>query len=63
MTIVAILREPVSQDFQLLAQAAYLLTVTLDQAILLRQRRLLLDEFISLRQLFPQHLILFSQRD
>jgi len=64
MTIVAILCEPVSQDFQLLAQAAYLLTVTLDQAILLRQRRLLLlDEFISLRQLFPQHLILFSQRD
>ncbi len=64
MTIVAILREPILQDFQLLAQAAHLLTVALDQAILLRQRRLLLlDEFVSLRQLFPQHLILFSQRD
>ena len=64
MAIVAILHEPVLQGFQLLAQAAHLLTVSLDQGLLLRQHLLLpLDEFVSLRQLFPQHRILFSQRD
>ena len=64
MAIVAILREPVLQGLQLLAQAAHLLPVVLDQGVLLRQQRLLLlDSFVSLRQLFPQHRILFSQRD
>ena len=64
MAIVAIFREPVSQGFQLLAQAAPLLTVLLDHGVLLREQRLLLlDEFVSLRQLFPQTLILFSQID
>src|SRR3989442_1235497 len=62
VAIVAIFREPVPQIFHLLAQAAHLLTVVLDQGVLLREQRLLLlDEFVSLRQLFPQTLILFSQ--
>jgi hypothetical protein len=64
VAIVAILREPVSQGFHLLAQAAHLLTVLLDQGVLLREQLLLLlDGFIPLRQLFSQHLILFSQID
>ena len=64
MAIVAIFRESVSQGFQLLAQAAQLLPVVLDHGVLLRQQRLLLlDSFIPLRQLLPQTLILFSQRD
>jgi hypothetical protein len=50
MAIVAILGEPVLHGFQLLAQAAYLLTVLLEQGILLRkQLLLLLDTFVSLR--------------
>jgi len=62
VAIVAIFREPVLHGFQLLAQAAHLLTVLLDQGILFRQPRLLLlDEFVSLRQLCSQHLILCSQ--
>jgi hypothetical protein len=62
VAIVAILREPLLQGFQLLAQAAHLLTVSLDQGLLLRQHLLLLlDDFVSLRQLFPQHRVLFSQ--
>jgi hypothetical protein len=62
VAIVAIFRKPVLQGFQLLAQAAHLLTVVLDQGMLLREHLLLLlDDFISLRQLFSQHLILFSQ--
>ena len=64
MAIVAIFREPVLQGFHLLTQAAYLLTLLLDQGVLLaEQRLLLLDEFISLRQLLSQSLILFSQID
>ena len=64
MTIVAIFREPLLHGFQLLPQAAYLLTVLLEQATLLpEQLLLLLDELVSLRQLFPQHPILFSQID
>jgi hypothetical protein len=64
MAIVAILDEPVLQGFQLLAQAAHLLTVLLEQGILLRkQLLLLLDTFVSLRQVFPQHPLLFSQID
>jgi hypothetical protein len=64
MAIVAIFREPLLHGFQLLPQAAHLLTVLPEQGILLRrQRLLLLDEFVSLRQLFPQHRILFSQID
>jgi hypothetical protein len=47
VAIVAILREPVSQGFHLLAQAAHLLTVLLDQGVLLREQLLLLlDGFI-----------------
>ena len=64
MAIVAIFREPISQGFQLLTQAAHLLPVVLDHDVLLREQLLLLpDEFVSLRQSFPQTLILFSQRD
>jgi len=62
VAIVAIFREPALQGFHLLAQAAHLLTMVLDQGVLFRQQRLLLlDDFVSLRQLFSQHLILFSQ--
>ena len=62
MAIVAIFREPVLQGFQLLAQAAHLLSVLLDHGVLFREQRLLLlDDFVSLRQFFSQHLILFSQ--
>src|SRR5260370_22402715 len=62
VAIVAIFREPVLHGFQLLAQAAHLLTVVLDHGVLFRQPRLLLlDEFVSLRQLFSQHRILCSQ--
>ena len=64
MAIVAIFREPISQGFQLLTQAAHLLTVLLDHSVLLREQLLLLlDRFIPLRQLFSQNLILFSQID
>src|SRR6266487_3339891 len=64
VAIVAIFREPISQGFQLLAQAAHLLTVLLDHSVLLREQLLLLlDGFIPLRQLFSQNLILFSQID
>ena len=64
MAIVAIFRELVSQRFHLLAQAAHLLLVVLDHGGLIRgQRLLLLDELVSLRQSFPQQLILFSQPD
>ncbi len=64
MAIVAIFHELVSQGFQLLVQVAHLLPVVLDHGVLLRQHRLLLlDEFVSLRQVFPQTLILFSQID
>ena len=64
MAIVAIFRELVSQRFQLLAQAAHLLLVVLDHGVLFREQRLLLlDEFVSLPQSFPQQLILFSQPD
>ena len=63
MAIVAILREPILQGFHLLAQAGYLLALVLDHGVLLAEHRLLLlDEFVSQRQLFPQYLILFSQR-
>jgi hypothetical protein len=62
VAIVAIFREPLLQGFHLLAQAAHLLTVLLDHSVLLREQRLLLpDDFVSLRQLFSQNLILFSQ--
>jgi hypothetical protein len=38
--------------------------VVLDHGVLFREQRLLLlDEFVSLRQSFPQQLILFSQPD
>ena len=59
-----VFREPVLQGFYLLAQAVHLLTVLLDQGVLLREQLfLLLDDFVSLRQLFPQNRILFSQID
>ncbi len=62
VAIVTVFREPLLQSFQLLAQPAHLLTVVLDQGVLLpEQLLLLLDEFVSLPQLFPQYLILFSQ--
>jgi hypothetical protein len=40
MAIVAIFREPISQGFQLLAQAAHLLPVVLDPVVLLREQLL-----------------------
>ena len=62
MAIVAIFHELVSQGFQLLVQVAHLLPVVLDHGVLFRQPRLLLlDECVSLRQLFSQHRILCSQ--
>ena len=64
MAIVAIFGEPLPQAFDLLTQAAHLLRVLLDDRVLLaEQRLLLLDEFISLRQLLAQSLVLFSQRE
>ena len=63
MAIVAILREPILQGFHLLAQAGYLLALVLDHGVLLAEYHLLLlDAFVSQRQLFPQYLVLFSQR-
>jgi hypothetical protein len=64
VAIVAIFGGPVSQGVHLLAQAAHLLPVVLDDGVLLGQQRLLLlDQFVSLRQLFSQYPILFSQSD
>jgi hypothetical protein len=62
VAIVTVFRKPVLQGFDLLAQAAHLLIMVLDQGVLLpEQHLLLLDEFVSLRQVFSQYLILFSQ--
>ena len=62
MAIVAIFGQPVLQGLQVLAQAVHLLIVVLEQGFLLCQQRLLVrNEFVSLRQLFSQHLIFFSQ--
>ena len=64
-----VFRKSVLQGFDLFAQAAHLqdllaLTMVPDHGVLLREQRLLLlDEFVSLRQVFPQHLILFSHTD
>ena len=64
MAIVALFGEPLPQAVDLLAQAAHLLCVVLDHSVLLgKQGLLLLDEFIPLRQLLPQLLLLFSQPD
>lgn len=64
MAIVAIFRELVSQGFHLLVQAAHRLLVLLNHGVLLREQRLLLlDKFVSLRQLVLQTLLLFSQID
>jgi hypothetical protein len=53
VAIVTVFGEPILQGFDLLAQAAHLLTMVLDHGVLLgEQRLLLLDEFVSLRQLF-----------
>src|SRR6266496_4464222 len=60
VAIVAIFGGPVSQGFHLLAQAVHLLCVLLDHGVLLGEQRLLLDEFVSLRQLFSQDLLLCS---
>ena len=55
MTIVAIFGEPILQGFHLLGQTTVLLTQLLNQDVLLpEQRLLLLDQFITLRQLFSQ---------
>ncbi|MFL5697409.1 MAG: hypothetical protein ACJ797_09975, partial [Ktedonobacteraceae bacterium] len=64
VAMVAIFGEPLPQACDLLTQAAHLLRVLLDHGILLGEHRLLLrDEFVSLPQLLPQSLVLFSQRD
>jgi len=53
VAIVTVFGKPILQGFDLLAQAAHLLTMVLDHGVLLgEQRLLLLDEFVSLRQLF-----------
>ena len=62
MAIVTVFGEPILQGIDLLAQAAHLLTMVLDHVVLLgEQRLLLLDEFVSLHQLFSQYRILFSR--
>jgi hypothetical protein len=62
VAIVAIFGQPILQGLQLLTQVVHPLMVMLEQGILLRQHHLLLlDEFVSLRQLFAQNPILFSQ--
>jgi hypothetical protein len=64
VAIMAIFGEPVLQGFQVLAQAAHLLALLLDDRVVLgEQGLLLLDQFVSLRQLLPQSLILFAQPD
>jgi len=63
VAIVAIFGGPVSQGFHLLAQAVHLLCVLLDHGVLLGEQRLLLDEFVSLRQLFSQDLLLCSHSE
>ena len=64
MAIVAIFDQPLPQAADLLAQAAHLLAMLLDHGLLLSQQRLLLlDQFVSLRQLLPQRLILCSQSE
>ena len=63
VTIVAIFGQPLPQACDLLIQAAHLLGVLLDDGVLLSEHRLLLlDEFVSLRQLLAQSRVLFSQR-
>ncbi len=62
MALVAIFGGPVSQGFHLLAQAVHLLCVLLDHGVLLGEQRLLLDEFVSLRQLFSQSEQFFFDR-
>jgi hypothetical protein len=43
--------------------SVHLLCVLLDHDVLLGEQRLLLDEFVSLRQLFSQDLLLFSHSE
>ncbi len=57
MTIVAIFGQPILQGLRVLAQAVHLLCVLLEQRLLLR------NEFVSLRQSFSQHLILFTHSE
>ena len=64
MAIVALFGQPLPQAFDLLTQAALLLGVLLENGVLLSEHCLLLrDEFVSLRQLLPQSLVLCSQSD
>ncbi len=51
MTIVAIFGQPILQGLRVLAQAVHLFCVLLEQRLLPR------NEFVSLRQPFSQHLI------
>ncbi len=61
MAIVAIFGGPVSQGFLLLAQTVHLLSMMLDHGVLLTEQCLLLpNQFVSLRQVFSQDLLLFS---
>ena len=63
MTIVAIFREPLLQGFHLLGQLAVLLTQLLNHDVLLpEQRLLLLDQFVTLRQLRSQRDEFFFDR-
>ena len=57
MAMVAIFGGPVPQGFHVLAQAVQLLCVRLGE------QRLLLDEFVSRRQLFSKDLLLFSHSE
>jgi hypothetical protein len=61
VAIVAIFGGPVSQGFHLLAQTVHLLSMMLDHGVLLTEQCLLLpNQFVSLRQVFSQDLLLFS---
>jgi len=62
--ILAVLREPILQRFDLLHQTRGLLLHLLDQRLLLREHHFqVLNSFITLHQLPVQALLLFSQMD
>lgn len=64
MAMVAIFGGPVQQAVDLLAQATHLLCVLLDPGVLLTEQCLLLPtQFVSLRQVFSQDLLLFSHSE
>jgi hypothetical protein len=64
VALVALFGGPVSQGFHVLIQSVHLLCVLLDHGVLLTEQCLLLpNQFVSLRQLFSQDLLLFSHSE